>query len=315
MADVSATETMDTFTGFPNLPYELRLIIWELVLDDEAPNRLVFVHRSTLRPMPIKCLLSPLLSANAETREVALHRYNLRLNVLRLPAMKSGGREHLTLRPARSWYDAYRTFARGSCSASDQTWLLQEGLEHVGIPTGALYLSLEKDRFMPFANWFAAYVHNYWNSCLRPFNGSPPAVPGPAAADHWKCTNNPTYNYVANALPRSICQSSNTKVVHFHEKCPLTGPSDEYWQGAFFERPTTARTSAGDNAIGEFRSVLNPSSQQLVIPHASLGPCQRYNMCNMLPSLIAQVSRIGAAHLNMEEWNVEQGSLGMYSWL
>ncbi|KAK8128452.1 hypothetical protein PG984_009560 [Apiospora sp. TS-2023a] len=66
---------MNTFTKFQELPTELRLQVWEYVIGDEAPKRKVRVDDFAFSIIPDPSLISPLLSACPESRQVALSYY------------------------------------------------------------------------------------------------------------------------------------------------------------------------------------------------------------------------------------------------
>ncbi|KAI0152908.1 hypothetical protein GGR57DRAFT_469452 [Xylariaceae sp. FL1272] len=74
------------FPKFSLLPAELRLDIWEEAVREEATNRLVILIDT--RVVPIKKLISPLLSVNRESRTRALKMYDTKLNIYRLPSPK-----------------------------------------------------------------------------------------------------------------------------------------------------------------------------------------------------------------------------------
>ncbi|KAK8023766.1 hypothetical protein PG993_011832 [Apiospora rasikravindrae] len=63
----------DEFRSFQSLPPELRLMIWDLVLDLEERGREVNICQHGVQPT--KSLISPLLLVNAESRSLALSRY------------------------------------------------------------------------------------------------------------------------------------------------------------------------------------------------------------------------------------------------
>ncbi|KAK8075358.1 hypothetical protein PG997_010021 [Apiospora hydei] len=135
MCDTSTDLAIPAFAGFPKLPCELRLIIWNLALEGENSNRLVFIHRPTMRPVPMRSLVSPLLSVNTESREAARKYYTLRLEVVRLPAMESQD-SFVDYPPSRPYQpgairlcDTYRTLPQSACTYSECTWLLKKGLE------------------------------------------------------------------------------------------------------------------------------------------------------------------------------------------
>ncbi|KAI2636989.1 hypothetical protein GGS26DRAFT_546727 [Hypomontagnella submonticulosa] len=67
---------------FANLPPELRYIIWDLALQQEARDRLIVVCRiGSPRFFPLKHHASPLLSVCRESRYLAERFYSLKLNV------------------------------------------------------------------------------------------------------------------------------------------------------------------------------------------------------------------------------------------
>ncbi|KAK8036243.1 hypothetical protein PG993_008857 [Apiospora rasikravindrae] len=54
------------------LPPELVDMIWDLVFENEANNRVALVHRDTMRVVPSKTLISPFMAVDREVRERAL---------------------------------------------------------------------------------------------------------------------------------------------------------------------------------------------------------------------------------------------------
>ncbi|KAK7985551.1 hypothetical protein PG988_003173 [Apiospora saccharicola] len=270
---------MSEFMKFPEFPCELRLMIWIRAAENEASNRLVFIHRGTLRPMPIKCLVSPLLSVSKESREVALKHYDLRLDVLRLPAMGRGGE------------------GEGGRASTHRIWLLRDGLEVIGTVKGALYLSPDQDRFMPFSAWPAGYVHNYMSSCSHPFNLEEPPTALPRRCT---CANKPEYNYTSVKLPPSDCERVS-RVVHCYDPCPTTNYDTWYFIG---QHPRVCSKMRW--MLEKFGRMKDPFSKHLILDATKLSSSQDHYICNLVPSLIQDVSRRGAAHLDMEEWKMEE---------
>lgn len=81
------------FPQFLRLPPELQTMVWKEFARDEAASRVVVVHnkvevdsftntpRWVLHLMPLKRLVSPLLSVNLQSRQVALRHYNTPVNM------------------------------------------------------------------------------------------------------------------------------------------------------------------------------------------------------------------------------------------
>ncbi|KAK8859756.1 hypothetical protein PGQ11_010490 [Apiospora arundinis] len=121
---------MSTFTAFPELPPELRVMIWKVALANEAHDRVALVHRESLRIVPSKLMISPLLEVNCESRKEALRHYSYRLDILNVPAPQV---ELMT-------YDKYRRrLVRLSAEA---------GPEEIGIHTKRYYWEKHAGREM-----------------------------------------------------------------------------------------------------------------------------------------------------------------------
>ncbi|KAK6824630.1 hypothetical protein PG987_012124 [Apiospora arundinis] len=71
-----------TFTRFGSLSPEIRCMIWEEALHDEAGSRYVFVHRTSLKVLPHKpSTRSAIKEATREARDCALKFYDIHLDV------------------------------------------------------------------------------------------------------------------------------------------------------------------------------------------------------------------------------------------
>ncbi|XXG97688.1 Cytochrome c oxidase subunit 6B [Hypoxylon texense] len=88
---------------FSDLPTELRLLIWEAALYQETRNRLAIIDVFSQEVTPVKQLISPLLTINRESRQVAKALYTRILGVWRysqcsyLPPEQFAGVLHLSL--------------------------------------------------------------------------------------------------------------------------------------------------------------------------------------------------------------------------
>ncbi|KAK8036244.1 hypothetical protein PG993_008858 [Apiospora rasikravindrae] len=150
---------MAKFTPFPHLAPELQIMIWEMVLDDEADNRVVFVHRDSLRIMPVagKCLVSPLLSVSHKVRQEALRRYSCRLDMIKVPtspmrsqsikgwASERGLSDTLPEEELNAMYWDSREAAK---TYNDIEKMLQTNLDSVGTIKGCVYLNRQADKFL-----------------------------------------------------------------------------------------------------------------------------------------------------------------------
>ncbi|KAK8016811.1 hypothetical protein PG993_015000 [Apiospora rasikravindrae] len=265
-----------------------------------------------MRPVPMRSLVSPLLSVSTESREAALKYYNVRLEVLRLPVMEfldpSTDYLHWSLslyrpRPT-TWYEAYRTYPQLACTLSDNTWLLSEGLEAIGLSKGVLYMNLEKDRFFPFYSWYDAHVHNYRHSCSHPFNAR---GRNSAQAAGLGCGHTPRYSHVSSKLPQWAWQRI-TRVVYLHDGSHIKDLFTGWWGGGY-DRDATAYHWM----LKEFPRIASPSSQHLAIDASKQWPSAdlfaSFESCNIYPSLIEEVARRGAAHLDMERWEMRENGV------
>jgi len=105
----STKEAEKGFPCFPQLPPEIREMVWKELLLGESKNRIVSIHRSEPYLMADTSLISPLLSVSQESRAAALKYYNTKLTVY--------------------------VFIHESCS------------RYPSFPKGHLYVNLEKDHF------------------------------------------------------------------------------------------------------------------------------------------------------------------------
>lgn len=72
-----------TFECFPHLPNELKAEIFSYALHEEDRSRILVVYAS--RVMPLKSLISPLLSVNALSRKMAKEHYTTKLDIFAVP--------------------------------------------------------------------------------------------------------------------------------------------------------------------------------------------------------------------------------------
>ncbi|KAK6858176.1 hypothetical protein PG995_005875 [Apiospora arundinis] len=154
---------MSTFTAFPELPPELRVMIWKLALANEAHDRIALVHRESLRIVPSKLMISPLLEVNCESRKEALRHYSYRLDILNVPAPQvelmtydkyrrrlvplsaEAGPEEIGIHTKRYYWEKHagREMYRPIKS------LLNSELDNSqSSKAGCVYLSLKNDRFL-----------------------------------------------------------------------------------------------------------------------------------------------------------------------
>ncbi|KAI1261052.1 hypothetical protein F5Y18DRAFT_403201 [Xylariaceae sp. FL1019] len=73
-------------TLFRSLPTELRLEIWKHALTEEILSRLVISYDT--RIIPLRNLISPLLSVSTESRACALRQYDTKVEVYKVPSPK-----------------------------------------------------------------------------------------------------------------------------------------------------------------------------------------------------------------------------------
>lgn len=75
-----------SFDLFPELPPELRALIWKFSLHQEARSRIVPIHRRRILPGMYLC--SPILSVNVESRYSAQRFYNARVSVSLISSLR-----------------------------------------------------------------------------------------------------------------------------------------------------------------------------------------------------------------------------------
>ncbi|KAK7993838.1 hypothetical protein PG989_007219 [Apiospora arundinis] len=154
---------MATFTLFPRLAPELRDMIWKEALDEEADGRIVPVHRNRMlfRIMPFRCLISPLLSTNQESRKLALLRYNYKLDVVSVSSSdditSEEVQEFASRRDENQWEitpiddsikQKYWDTVKASEYYYDTMRMLDFPLGDIGRKNGCLRLNLETDKSM-----------------------------------------------------------------------------------------------------------------------------------------------------------------------
>ncbi|KAI1425420.1 hypothetical protein F5Y12DRAFT_374666 [Xylaria sp. FL1777] len=83
-----STRLMGSFPRFRQLPKELQIMIWKWAIYEEGSSRAVLLDSGhatcTDRVMPTWSLLSPIMSANHLSRQMAMEVYMTKLDVLRL---------------------------------------------------------------------------------------------------------------------------------------------------------------------------------------------------------------------------------------
>ncbi|KAK8113065.1 hypothetical protein PG984_013591 [Apiospora sp. TS-2023a] len=123
---------MTTFPQFTRLAPELRQMIWDSALENEAENRIVLVHRDSLRVVPSKSLISPLKSVNKESRKRALEHYNVKIDI--------------GIFPAPSVTSVINTWNHRVYSTTYAEVLLNGPIN--GNSKGCIYVSLGTDKFL-----------------------------------------------------------------------------------------------------------------------------------------------------------------------
>ncbi|KAK8048174.1 hypothetical protein PG994_009904 [Apiospora phragmitis] len=156
-----------TFPQFTRLSPELQAMVWQEFARDEAASRIVVTHneqriyedgerrRADLRIMPLKRLVSPLLTVCFQAREAALRHYRTRVEVFERPSpvpcvLPNSGRswaanlEFLVCYRAKTLMDVEGEGAM--LTEEDEPQLEPQ-------PRGCVYLDLESDRFLIFEQW------------------------------------------------------------------------------------------------------------------------------------------------------------------
>ncbi|KAI2473384.1 hypothetical protein F4781DRAFT_189784 [Annulohypoxylon bovei var. microspora] len=136
---------------FAYLPTELRLQIWEDVLKQETEKRLVVIDLEHGSVYPMKRLISPLLTVNRESRELAKAFYNFVIDVYR------------------------------KTDSHKRHWLTDHKKYPLGPSAGILHLNVDRDIFvkgpMYFpGGWFGDYPSSagfkiLFNFHTKPMNG------------------------------------------------------------------------------------------------------------------------------------------------
>ncbi|KAK8859757.1 hypothetical protein PGQ11_010491 [Apiospora arundinis] len=216
---------MAAFTLFPRLAPELRAMIWKEALDEEADDRIALVHGDeTLRNMPFKSLISPLLSTNQESRKLALLRYSFKLDVVSVSVL-----DPITAESVEAWasnrddiqwgvtpmedikqkyWDSYKEFR---CYVGTRKTLCSP-IGDLGRKNGCIRLSLETDKFL-----LAYNVHNkrrWKDGCIAYLMRDEKAeFLGSAGLEFWRTNiftqlNNPVRGrFMALSIPTTLCMS------------------------------------------------------------------------------------------------------------
>ena len=92
----SIADMAKTFYKFPDLPSELRLLVWKEALLGARDTRTVVLYDG--RVVPFKHLISTLLSVNQESRRCAQAFYHVKLDVYKVPPALTAPPSHLNNR-------------------------------------------------------------------------------------------------------------------------------------------------------------------------------------------------------------------------
>ncbi|KAK8022614.1 hypothetical protein PG993_013381 [Apiospora rasikravindrae] len=82
---------MTEFTRFKDLAPEIRRMIWRHALEEESSSRIILVHRPSLRIMPFKSLVSPIMLATHESRLCGKEFYNIYVDIYAMPSIEPDG--------------------------------------------------------------------------------------------------------------------------------------------------------------------------------------------------------------------------------
>ncbi|KUI60748.1 hypothetical protein VP1G_07963 [Cytospora mali] len=151
-----------TFQRFPNFPTEVRLLIWEEALLEARGTRTVTILDKD-RVVPMKHLISSLLSVDKESRVCAQAFYNTKLDVYTVPS--HSGRE-------------FKNMSNVMCSVFALGLLREAGprlfgqAEEAGSKAGSIYISPEQD--MLIVKQFGALIPSgkelgIFLNCSHPF--------------------------------------------------------------------------------------------------------------------------------------------------
>ncbi|KAK7926471.1 hypothetical protein PG985_003469 [Apiospora marii] len=154
------------FFRFRQLPPEIRNHVWKDALEEEAVERLFFLHRWTFRILPTKNNISPLFSVSLEARAVAKSFYDICVPVHRLPP-RQPSRELISCNDwlartskvrwgkgigsqGQSWTNRERYWYHYALTLSGETaqgalWRLAD---ETCSPSGCVYFNATTDRFL-----------------------------------------------------------------------------------------------------------------------------------------------------------------------
>ncbi|KAK8006902.1 HET-domain-containing protein [Apiospora arundinis] len=153
------------FSNFRRLPAETRDHIWKDALDEEAKDRLLFVHGGTHRVMPTQNNVSSIMSVNREARGVALARYTTTIPIYELPTLRNAlplSFEEWIIKTQHVQWGAVLSLGRQTWSNLERYWhhyampklsrsaniLIQEYQDGKTSLRGCLYINKDEDRFL-----------------------------------------------------------------------------------------------------------------------------------------------------------------------
>ncbi|KAK8062879.1 hypothetical protein PG997_014976 [Apiospora hydei] len=201
---------MSTFPQFSRLAPELRMMIWKEALKNETQDRIALVHRDSLRIVPSKSLVSPLMAVNQESREVALTYFDVRLDIVRLTldVTVQDTYSWATTRPA-DWENHVRNEIHIAAHAA---LISQPNGAQPGTPKGSIYLNSHLDTFLLSFNQIAGNrrglqplleQHSLRDCCLEVLTYAKIAEElGPSALQEHEVP----HPYVSARLPTQACR-------------------------------------------------------------------------------------------------------------
>ncbi|CAJ2514140.1 Uu.00g022590.m01.CDS01 [Anthostomella pinea] len=138
---------------FKELPSELRIIIWNLALHNEAIGHIVMIYAR--RVISSKHLISPYLSVNQESRHYARAFYTVEVDVFGIPSPTEAFRQ------TNERYEHEMDPKTQERRLSEFTRMAMDNFESFGLPTGSISLNVRLDIFMSIEEPFECLYTDY----------------------------------------------------------------------------------------------------------------------------------------------------------
>ncbi|ROV88262.1 hypothetical protein VSDG_09021 [Cytospora chrysosperma] len=200
-----------SFQKFPDLTSELRLMIWNEALLGERNSRTVILQDD--RVMPLKHLISPLLSVNYESRTCAQAFYNVKLDVYAVPKAQDepiGGlianADYWTSRLGKGGIAPYRAAIRRII----HDVVAPMAIERAAHRMGTVYVNLEQDTLILGYECGLHLLPDMKMKLLGETHPDPEDFP---------------WAYITSKLPAAACEKASS-LIRITVTIPRLSPSD-----------------------------------------------------------------------------------------